>query len=112
MSTAPLNWHDPTVLAAGLAYAIDDSSLGYAGVNYGRNPIPSNTLNPLLASIGEWHLTGGLAHRLGDTWSLSGALEYMLPKKVTYDNPNLPFGAGAQERNSYLSLTVMLSRRW
>ena len=111
-STAPLDWHDQTVFAGGLAYALDDATRVYGGVNYGRNPIPSETLNPLLASIGEWHLTSGFACHIGDLWSLSAALEYLVPKKVTYDNPNLPFGPGAQERNSYLGVTIMLSRRW
>ena len=81
-------------------------------MNYGRNPIPAETLNPLLASIGEWHLTGGFAHQVSDLWRISAALEYLVPKKVTYDNPYLPFGPGAQERNSYVAVTVMLSRRW
>ena len=111
-STAPLNWRDQTVFAGGVAYAFDDAMRVYGGINYGRNPIPAETLNPLLASIGEWHLTGGFARQLGELWNLSAALEYLVPKKVTYDNPNLPFGPGAQERNSYLGVTIMLSRRW
>lgn len=112
VSVAPLNWHDQTVVAGGCAYSIDDATRVYGGVNYGRDPVPPETLNPLLASIGEWHLTSGFAHRLDDLWSVSAALEYLAPKKVTYDNPSLPFGPGAQERNSYLAITLMLSRRW
>jgi len=111
-SLSPLNWHNQTVVAGGLAYSLDDATRVYGGVNYGRNPIPTETLNPLLASIGEWHLTGGFARQVSDLWRLSAALEYLVPKKVTYDNPSLPFGPGAQERNSYVGLTVMLSRRW
>lgn len=111
-STSSLGWHDQTVIAAGVAYATDDMTNLYGGVNYGRNPIPSQTLNPLLATIGELHLTAGLAKELGDGWRVSGALEYLAPKRVTYDNPELPFGRGAQERTSYLAIVFMLSRRW
>jgi long-chain fatty acid transport protein len=111
-STAALGWHDQTVVAAGIAYAYDDATRFYGGVNYGRNPIPSHTLNPLLATIGEVHVTSGFAHRISELWSVSAALEYLLPKHVTYDNPQLPFGAGAEARTSYIAAVVMLSRRW
>lgn len=109
---ATLNWHNQTVLAAGVAYSYDDVNRLYGGVNYGRNPIPANNLNPLLAAIGEWHFTGGFAHQLSEHWNLSAALEYLLPNRVTYDNPQLPFGPDAQERISYVAVTLMLSRRW
>lgn len=111
-STAALNWHNQTVITAGVAYAFDDATRLYGGVNYGRNPIPSNTLNPLLASIGELHFTAGLAHRMSDLWSVSAALEYLVPAHVTYDNPQLPFGPGAEARTSYVAFVLMLSRRW
>jgi long-chain fatty acid transport protein len=111
-NSAALNWHNQTVFAAGLACAPDDSTRLYAGINFGRNPIPPSTLNPLLATIGEWHFTGGLQRRLDDHWNITAGLEYLLPKKVTYDNPQLPFGPGARERVSYVGLNVMLSRRW
>lgn len=109
---ATLNWRNQTVIAAGIAYSTNDAARVYGGINYGRNPIPSDTLNPLLAAIGEWHLTGGFAYRLDERWNVSTAVEYLLPNRVTYDNPQLPFGPGAQERISYVAVTMMLSRRW
>lgn len=111
-STSTLGWHNQTVIAAGLAYTADEATRLYGGVNYGRNPIPPSTLNPLLAAIGELHLTAGFARRLSDFWSVSAALEYLVPNQVTYNNPQLPFGPGAQERSSYLAVVLMLSRRW
>lgn len=111
-NTAALRWHDQIVAAVGIAYASDEATRLYGGVNYGRNPIPSNTLNPLLATIGELHITAGFARRLSDVWSVSAAAEYLFPKRVTYDNPQLPFGPGAQARTSYIALVAMLSRRW
>ena len=111
-NSATLNWHNQTVIAAGMAYSTDDATRVYGGINYGRNPIPSDTLSPLLAAIGEWHLTGGFAYQLDEHWKMTSALEYLLPNRVTYNNPQLPFGPGAQERISYVALTMMLSRRW
>jgi len=111
-STAALDWHDQTVVAAGIAYSTDEATRLYGGVNYGRDPIPSNTLNPLLATIGELHITAGFAHQMSELWSVSAALEYLVPKHVTYVNPQLPFGPGAEARTSYIALVVMLSRRW
>lgn len=111
-NSATLNWHNQTVIAAGVAYSTDGVTRLYGGINYGRNPIPPDTLNPLLAAIGEWHLTGGFARQLDEHWNVSAALEYLLPNRVTYDNPQLPFGPGAQERISYVAVTIMLSRRW
>lgn len=111
-STTALDWRNQTVFAAGLAYSPDDANRYYAGVNYGRNPIPANTVNPLLAAIGELHLTTGFARRLDDLWSVTAALEYLVPNEVTYYNPQLPFGPGARERVSYIAINLMFSRRW
>ena len=111
-NTATLDWSNQTVIAAGVAYTADDATRVYAGVNYGRNPIPSTTLNPLLAAIGELHFTAGFARSLGGVWSVSAALEYLVPKQVTYYNPQLPFGPGSEERTSYVAVLLMLSRRW
>lgn len=111
-NSATLNWHDQTVIAAGLEYKLDDVTRLYGGINYGRNPIPADKLDPLLAAIGELHLTGGFGRRLDTQWDLMGALEYLVPNHVTYDNPQLPFGPGARESISYLAVYVMLSRRW
>ncbi len=111
-SAAPLAWRDQVVVATGVAYTVDAATKLYAGVNYARNPIPARTLNPLLASIGELHLTAGIACSLGDGWHAAAVVEYLAPNEITYYNPNLPFGPGAQERLSYIAVTTMLSRRW
>jgi long-chain fatty acid transport protein len=111
-STAALGWRNQTVIAAGLAYTPDEATRLYGGVNYGRNPVPAGTLNPLLAVIGELHLTAGFARQLSDLWNVSAALEYLVPNQVTYYNPQLPFGPGAQERVAYLAVMLMLSRSW
>lgn len=111
-NTAALDWHNQTVIATGVAYSPDEATRVYGGVSFGRNPVPATTLSPLLAAIGELHLTTGVARQLDNHWQVSGALEYLVPTGVVYYNPQLPFGPGAQERVSYVALTVMLSRRW
>lgn len=110
--TATLGWHNQWVFAAGLAQAVSPSITLYAGFNYGRNPIPRDTLNPLLAPIGEKHLTFGFAQTLSRGWRWSGSLEWQLPQRVRYGNPETPFGPNAEERIGYLALLLQLTKRW
>lgn len=110
--TVRLDWRNQWVFAVGLAQAVNDATTIYAGVNYGRNPIPRDTLNPLLAPIGDKHLTLGLAHSFTGGWRMSSSLEWQLPARVRYENPQTPFGPGAQERIGYLALLLQLTKRW
>lgn len=108
----PLDWRDQTVVAAGLAYDVDERWRLYAGLNHGANPVPARTTSPLLAPIGEWHATGGLRWRAAPGWELSAALEWLRPKEVRYTNPLLPFGPGARATSAYLAGHLMIGRRW
>jgi len=108
----PLNWRDQYVVALGLAYALDEHTVLRAGYNYGRNPIPAETLSPLLPNIAEHHLTAGAGHQLTEHWRIDAALEYQLPNEVTYTNPDLPFGPDAQEHQEFAAVHVMVSRQW
>jgi long-chain fatty acid transport protein len=107
-----LDWRDQYVFAIGAAYELDTQSVIRAGYNYGRNPIPGSTTNPLLAAISEQSVTLGYGRRLSRLWEVSTGVEYSLPNKVTYTNPELPFGLNAQERNEFVVFHLMLSRRW
>jgi long-chain fatty acid transport protein len=111
-SDTPLDWRDQYVIALGLAYDLTERTVLRAGYNYGRNPIPDDTLNPLLPNIAEHHLTAGAGYRLGDQWRLAVALEYQLPHAVTYTNPDLPFGPDAKEHQEFAAVHVMVSRQW
>jgi long-chain fatty acid transport protein len=91
---------------------MDDTTVFRAGYDYGANPIPNRGLNPLLAAIGENHFAAGLSHRFAPNWSVESGVEYGPPTSVTYTNPELPFGTNAQERNSYVALTMGVSRAW
>jgi long-chain fatty acid transport protein len=109
--SAAIDARDQTVVALGAAYAATGSLTLYGGVNYGRSPIPPQNLTPLIAAIGETHLTAGFKQALAPGWSMSGALEYLLPRSVSYDNPSSPLGPST-ERLSYIALHLMVSRRW
>jgi long-chain fatty acid transport protein len=106
------DWKSQFVVAVGLAHDLDERTTLWAGYNYGRNPIPTQNTNPLLAAINEQHLTFGASRRLDNAWRLGGGIEFAPLAKVTYTNPALPFGPNAVERNSYIAFNLTLSRRW
>jgi long-chain fatty acid transport protein len=110
--TARLDWKDQYVFALGMAHDVNERLTLYGGFNYGRRPARAETTSPLLSAAGEKHVTGGFRLNVAPGWLLSGALEYLFKQTVTYDNPELPFGPGAQERNNYIAVHAMLSRRW
>jgi len=111
-NTASLNWQNQNVFAIGAERVLDEKTVVRAGLNYGKNPIPPQTLNPLLAAIGETHLTFGFSRKFAQTWSFDSGIEYLFTKKVSYTNPQLPFGENAQERDGYVALSIGLSRTW
>lgn len=106
------DWRDQYVIALGLAWDATERLVFRTGYNYGRNPIPSRNTNPLLAAFAEHHVTVGCGYAIGSKWRTDLAVEYALNKKVTYDNPELPFGPGAQEENETIAAHLMVSRMW
>jgi len=110
-----LNWKDQYVWALGAAYTAGFGTTLYGGVNIANNPVPPETLSPLLsAAIAQKHLTAGFSHPLGERWKISGGVLYVFPEKVTYTNPSLQplLGANSQERIEYLGVNVMVGRAW
>lgn len=110
--TSALDWRDQYVFALGAAYDLTGKAILRAGYNYGRNPIPPETLSPLLDPIGEHTATFGGGYSFGKRWQASAAVEYTLKNRVSYENPELPFGPGAEEEQEVIAVHVMLSRRW
>lgn len=110
--TSALDWRNQTALAIGLEYAASDRLRLRVGFNYARAPAPARTIQPVLAAIHERHLTGGLAYDVDANTTLSAAFEWQPGNRVTYTNPELPFGANTLARNRYLGLTVMAGYRW
>lgn len=109
---ADVGWRDQLVVALGLAHRLSDRFTAYAGFNYGRDPTSRATLTPLLAPIADRHVTGGLAWRLSEAWTASGAVEYQPQRRVRYENSASPLGIGAEERSRYVALHFMGGRRW
>lgn len=110
-SSGNLNWKNQTVVAIGIAHDLNERATLYGGFNYGRNPAPAQTLTPVLAPIGQRHLTGGGAWKLNDRWRASAAVEYLFPESVIYANPEIPVPSSA-ERLEYVAFHFLLSRRW
>lgn len=106
------DWRDQWVVALGTAYRPAESLTLWAGYNYGRNPIPNAHLSPLLANIGQHHLTAGSAWQPRPGLRLGFAVEYQLPNEVDYANDELPFGRDVQARNSYVALHLGLRLGW
>jgi long-chain fatty acid transport protein len=107
---SPQNWHNQMVYALGAAYTYDDKTVLYAGFNHGKNPVPEKNASPLLAATLENHVTLGFSRQLDDTWKLTSGIEFLLPKKVTYDSPL--FGNDAEVRNEGAFFHMMFSKRW
>ena len=107
-----LNWRDQYVIALGAAYQATPQTTILGGVNYGRNPIPNETTNPLLAAFAEWHATLGIIHKFNDRWQGSLGLEYDFARTVTYTNPEFPLGVNAQARGEIIGVHFGVGRRW
>src|SRR5262249_10131802 len=80
--TSNADWKNQFVFALGTAWDVDEQTTLRAGYNYGKNPIPSQNLTPLLSIIGERSLTVGLGHRLGQTWRIDSSLEWAITNRV------------------------------
>ncbi|MGE5698476.1 MAG: OmpP1/FadL family transporter [Deltaproteobacteria bacterium] len=110
--TSKLNWRDQYVFAVGAAYDLTEKAILRAGYNYGKNPIPADTLSPLLDPIGEHTGTFGGGYSFSKRWQVNAAAEYNFRNRVRYNNPQLPIGPGAEEEQEVIVAHVMLSRRW
>ena len=111
-SRSTMDWDNQLVIATGMAYEYSDRLTWYAGYNYGKNPIPSEYSNPVVAGIFDHHLTFGGRYQYNSEWTIYGGIEYDFRKKVDYTNTELPFGADAQLRNEAVWLHLMVSRQW
>lgn len=106
------NWNDQYVLALGLRYDIDSNRVVRVGYNYGKNPIPSSHLNPLLNTTAEHHLTLGMGWQVNPIWRVDGVFEWDIKNSITYTNDELPFGADAEEVGEAFALHFQMSRSW
>ena len=56
--SVPQNWHDGYVLRTGGQYDFEKFSVR-GGLGYDWNPIPDNTLGPLVPDANRWLVSGG-----------------------------------------------------
>jgi len=86
----PQNWEDQTVFAIGAQYKITPAVALRVGYNYGKNPVPDNTLNPLFPAITESHFTFGAGWQIDKANSLAIAFTYAPEVTQTMTNPMAP----------------------
>ncbi len=110
--TAAINWRDQYVFALGTAYETEHDSVFRAGINIANNPIPDESITPLLAPIARYHVTGGYGATLSDQWRFDAALEYQLKASETYTNPQSPLGADTRTTVEVIALHAVFSRQW
>ncbi len=64
----PLNWQNRFVYRLGVEHTVSEALKLRAGYSYGRSPVPSHSLNPLVAVVSEHTVGVGLGFALGKTW--------------------------------------------
>lgn len=108
-----MNWDDQFVFALGAQYEINDMWTVRAGYNYGKNPVPDDTLNPLFPAIVEHHLTAGFSWKYGN-WDFDFAYEHAFSNDQTNTGAATalnPF-SGTEVSHYQNSLHFMLSYRF
>lgn len=108
------DWEDQWVVAVGADYRASDRLTLRAGYNYGENPVPDATLNPLFPANTEHHASVGLGWLSGNRlWEV--ALERAFENDQTNPNPNPqvnPFGPGSRVSHEQWTLSFGVSWAW
>ncbi len=105
------NWEDQMVYAVGIDYRANDRLTLRAGYNFGENPVPDGTLNPLFPANVEDHMTLGFGY-LRNNKTYNVGLEYVPEIEQTNTNPNPmvnPFGPGSMVGHEQLTLSFGVS---
>lgn len=79
-------WRNQYVAALGVAYDVNDRLNLRGGYNFGNNPVPKSTLDPINATIVEHHIVAGMAYKFMPYVSLDAAFTYSPPSQRTYDS--------------------------
>ena len=106
---SPLNWDDQALLSIGGLWRFRPASEFIFGASYARQPIPSSSLGPTFALLGEASISAGLIHQLTPTWHFLGSATWQPPVTKHYSNPL--FGKSSERWNA-VALYLTLSRRW
>lgn len=108
----PLDWSGQYALALGAAWRYDNKTVLRAGFDRVNNPIPRETMSPLVNLIQKEEITLGFGRQLDQHWQMDFTLQYQWQREVTYTNPSLPFGPGATEDYEIIAVILSIGRRW
>ena len=105
------DWEDQWVVALGMDYRATDRLTLRGGYNWGENPVPDETLNPLFPATIEHHLTFGLGYLVGNkVWDF--AIERAFESDNTNNNPDPmvnPFGPGSRVKHDQWTFAIGIS---
>ncbi|MEK7306104.1 MAG: outer membrane protein transport protein [Nitrospirota bacterium] len=106
------DWRDQYVFAIGIQYMPASSLTLRGGYNFGRNPVPTETLTPLAPLIVEQHFTAGAEYALTEGVDLGLSIMYAPKnKEISSQNPTL-FGPGAEESVGGYLIDAMVNYRF
>lgn len=106
------NWKDQWVYALGLEWRNSDRLTLRVGANFGENPVPDETLNPLFPATTEKHLSAGASWLSSRGKVFEIALEHAFKQSQTNNNPDPrvnPFGPGARVNHAQWTLSFGMS---
>lgn len=108
--TLQYNWRDQYVTAIGATYDLTDRLNIRGGYNFGNNPVPKTTMDPINANIVEHHLNGGFAYWLDpDVLRFETTFSYAFTNAYTYDSAI--YGNNSRLEAGGYQLTFTLSYR-
>lgn len=109
-----MNWDDQWVYAVGVEYAINQMHTVRVGYNYGKSPVPDDSLNPLFPATVEQHMTVGYGATVGK-WVFDVAYEHAFENEQANQTANLqqnPFGPGLEVSHSQNTITASATYRY
>ena len=99
--TLPLDWENSYSFKLGYEYLRERNTF-QAGYIYNKNPVPNNTLTPLIPGILEHALSLGYKHK-GQRWTLSSAYQYSFGPKQYVGTSKI---IGGDFDNSYVEVNA------
>ncbi len=81
--TIPFKWDDQIVYKVGLEYKATDKLTLRLGYNYGKNPIPEETMIPLIPLITEQHISGGFSYKFNKHIKLTLTTNWGIKKHMS-----------------------------
>jgi len=105
------DWKDQWVVAAGGDYRVNDLLTLRGGLNYGENPVPDHTLNPLFPATTERHASVGASYLIGNK-TIELAVERAFASDHVNNNPDFlvnQFGPGSRVGHSQWTTTLGIS---